>query len=165
MFTEILKNKFNKKRIIMKLVTTESKHPDSCWGALGSRAECMSLSHPIPGDWFPANSQQSLDEPAFAMPVINPLIIKEDYDPEVDDDVLKDIQPLTPENMLVLVTMTIPHELKDMTINLRGPILINSDTRKGAQIIVDDESCPVKFEIYDILDQRKKQAEAAEGNK
>ena len=28
---------------------------------------------------------QSLDEPAFAMPVINPLIIKEDYDPEVDD--------------------------------------------------------------------------------
>ena len=49
----------------MKLATTESKHPDSCWEALGSRAECMSPSHPIPGDWLPANSQQSLDEPAW----------------------------------------------------------------------------------------------------
>ena len=108
---------------------------------------------------------QSLDEPAFAMPVINPLIIKEDYAPEVDDDVLADIQPLTPENMLVLTTMTIPHDLREMTINLRGPILINSDTRKGVQIIVDDEPCPVTFEIYDILDERKRQAEAAEGKK
>ncbi|MCR5674557.1 MAG: flagellar assembly protein FliW [Lachnospiraceae bacterium] len=105
---------------------------------------------------------QSLDEPAFAMPVINPLILKEDYNPQVDDDVLKDIQPFDAENLLVLVTMTIPHDLKEMTINLRGPILINSDTRKGAQIIVDDEACPVKFKIYDILEERKKQAEAEE---
>lgn len=103
---------------------------------------------------------QSLDEPAFAMPVINPLIIKEDYNPQVEDDVLKDIQPFDSENLLVLVTMTIPHELKEMTINLRGPILINSDTRKGVQIIVDDEACPVKFKIYDILEERKKAAEA-----
>jgi flagellar assembly factor FliW len=105
---------------------------------------------------------QSLDEPAFAMPVINPLVLKEDYNPEVDDDVLKDIQPLNNENMLVLVTMTIPHDLKEMTINLRGPILINSETRKGAQIIIDDENCPVKFKIYDILEERKRQAEAEE---
>ncbi|MBR4530159.1 MAG: flagellar assembly protein FliW [Lachnospiraceae bacterium] len=105
---------------------------------------------------------QSLDEPAFAMPVINPLVLKEDYNPEVDDDVLKDIQPINNENMLVLVTMTIPHDLKEMTINLRGPILINSETRKGAQIIIDDENCPVKFKIYDILEERKRQAEAEE---
>ena len=94
------------------------------------------------------------------MPVINPLIIKEDYNPQVDDDVLKDIQPFDTENLLVLVTMTIPHELKEMTINLRGPILVNTDTLKGVQIIVDDEACPVKFKIYDILEERKKQAEA-----
>lgn len=105
---------------------------------------------------------QSLDEPAFAMPVINPLILKEDYNPQVDDDVLKDIQPFDAENLLVLVTMTIPHDLKEMTINLRGPLLINSDTRKGVQIIVEDESCPVKFKIYDILEERKKAAEAEE---
>ena len=96
------------------------------------------------------------------MPVINPLVLKEDYNPQVDDDVLKDIQPFDAENLLVLVTMTIPHDLKEMTINLRGPLLINSDTRKGVQIIVEDESCPVKFKIYDILEERKKAAEAEE---
>lgn len=105
---------------------------------------------------------QSLDEPAFAMPVINPLILKEDYNPQVDDDVLKDIQPFTPDNLMVFVTMTIPHDLKEMTINLRGPILINADTRKAVQIIVDDETCPVKFKIFDILEERKRLAEAEE---
>ena len=50
----------------MKLVTFESKHPDPRWGALGSRAECMSPSHRIPGDSLPANPQQSPDEPAWA---------------------------------------------------------------------------------------------------
>ena len=105
---------------------------------------------------------QSLDEPAFAMPVINPLILKEDYNPQVDDDVLKDIQPFTPDNLMVFVTMTIPHDLKEMTINLRGPILINADTRKAVQIIVDDDTCPVKFKIFDILEERKRLAEAEE---
>ena len=28
---------------------------------------------------------QSLDEPAFAMPVMDPLLVKPDYDPEVND--------------------------------------------------------------------------------
>ena len=34
--------------------------------------------------------------------------------------------------------------------------------KADGQIIIDDESCPVKFKIYDILEERKKQAEAEE---
>ena len=35
---------------------------------------------------------QSLDEPGFAMPVMDPLVVKEDYDPEVDDELLERLQ-------------------------------------------------------------------------
>ena len=98
---------------------------------------------------------QSIDEPAFAMPVMDPLYVKEDYNPQVDDDVLEDIKPINPETTLVLVTVTVPHELEKMTVNLKGPVVINTETRKAAQIILDADDYPVKFPIYDILKKQK----------
>lgn len=98
---------------------------------------------------------QSLDEPAFAMPVMDPLYVKEDYNPQVDDDVLEDAKPIGPDSTLVLVTVTVPHDLEKMTVNLRGPIVINTETRKAAQIIIDGDDYPVKFPIYEILKAQK----------
>lgn len=98
---------------------------------------------------------QSIEEPGFAMPVMDPLLVKPDYDPEVDDELLKSAGELTMENILVLVTVTVPSDLTKMTVNLRGPIVINVDERKACQIIVEGEQYPVKFPIYDILQARK----------
>ena len=98
---------------------------------------------------------QSMDEPTFAMPVMDPLVVKADYNPEVDDEILKNIGTLTPDNTLVLVTVTVPSDLTKMSVNLPGPIIINVDECKACQVIVDNEGCPVKYPIYDILQARK----------
>lgn len=98
---------------------------------------------------------QSLDEPGFAMPVMDPLTVKEDYNPEVDDELLKNIGNVTADNILVLVTVTVPGDLTKMSVNLQGPIIINVDECKACQVIVDNEGCPVKYPIYDILQARK----------
>ncbi len=94
---------------------------------------------------------QSIQEPGFAMPVMDPLLVKPDYNPEVEDELLKDLGGLDAENLLVLVTATIPSDLTKMTVNLRGPIIINSLTRKACQVIVEGEDYAVKFPIYEIL--------------
>ncbi|MBQ9512290.1 MAG: flagellar assembly protein FliW [Lachnospiraceae bacterium] len=101
---------------------------------------------------------QSVDEPSFAMPVIDPLYVKEDYNPLIEDDVLTDLQPLNEDNTLVLVTLTVPRDLKKMTVNLKGPIIVNTESRKASQIIVEDDDCSVKFPIYDILQKIKEEA-------
>lgn len=98
---------------------------------------------------------QSIEEPGFAMPVMDPLLVKPDYDPEVDDELLKSAGELTTENVLVLVTVTVPSDLTKMTVNLQGPFVINVDERKACQIIVEGTQYPVKFPIYDILKARK----------
>lgn len=98
---------------------------------------------------------QSLDEPGFAMPVMDPLVVKADYNPEVDDELLKSIGSVNMDNILVLVTVTVPSDLTKMSVNLQGPIIINVEERKACQIIVDAEGCPVKYPIYDILQARK----------
>ena len=101
---------------------------------------------------------QSLDEPGFAMPVMDPLVVKPDYDPEVDDELLASAGDITAENLLVLVTVSIPGDLKKMSVNLQGPIIINIDEHKACQLIVENNSYPVKFPVYDILQAAKGKA-------
>lgn len=101
---------------------------------------------------------QSVQEPAFAMPVIDPLVVAPDYNPCIEDDLLIPLGETTEGNTLVLVTITVPHDLTKMTVNLKAPIVINGDTRKANQIITDDERYVVKFPIYDILKANKERA-------
>ncbi|MGN0364317.1 MAG: flagellar assembly protein FliW [Suilimivivens sp.] len=98
---------------------------------------------------------QSIQEPAFAMPVMDPLLVQPEYNPEVDDELLKPIGKLDPEEMLVMVTVTVPSDLTKMSVNLRGPIVINAAEKKACQVIVDGEEYAVKFLIYDILNAKK----------
>ncbi|MCM1231523.1 MAG: flagellar assembly protein FliW [Butyrivibrio sp.] len=98
---------------------------------------------------------QSLDEPGFAMPVMDPLIVKPDYDPEVNDELLAAAGNVTGDNILVLVTVTIPKDLTRMSVNLQGPFVINVEEHKACQVIVENGDYPVKFPIYDILQARK----------
>lgn len=98
---------------------------------------------------------QSLDEPGFAMPVMDPLTVAPDYNPEVDDELLKKIGPVRTDQLLVLVTVSVPSDLTRMSVNLQGPIVINVEHRKACQVIVDCDKYPVKFYIYDILQSGK----------
>ena len=99
--------------------------------------------------WF-----QSLDEPQFAMPVMVPNIILPDYNPTVNDELLFPLGDFNEENLYVLVTVKVPKDIKNMTINLKAPIIINTDTLRGGQIIVEDD-VEVRFPVYDILQSAK----------
>lgn len=85
---------------------------------------------------------QSVEEPTLALPV-------------VEDELLSHIGELTEENLVILVTMTVPEQIEQMSVNLKAPIIVNADTRKGAQIICDNNDYEVKYKIYDILNAKK----------
>lgn len=108
------------------------------------------------GDNVGIRWMQSIQEPGFAMPVMDPLYVMPEYNPMVDDELLKPIGDITTDDLLVLVTVTVPKNLKEMSVNLKGPIVINVEARKACQIIVDGDEFKVKFPIYDILNERKK---------
>lgn len=100
---------------------------------------------------------QSLDEPNMALPIINPYEILEEYNPVVEDELLKPLGEFKEEDMMLLVTIRVPQDITQMTINLKGPIIINAAARKGCQIIVEDEM-QVRFPVYDILKKRQEKA-------
>lgn len=100
--------------------------------------------------WF-----QSVDNPTLALPMINPLLVKEDYNPVVEDELLCGLGEINEENLVILVTMTVPEDIKNMSVNLKAPIIINADTRKGAQIIVENKDYEVKYKVYEVLKGKK----------
>ncbi len=98
---------------------------------------------------------QSLDEPAFAMPVIDPLILIADYNPMVEHEMLEPLGDMKPEDMLVLATITVPSDLTKMTANFKAPIIINAGSNRACQLIIEDERYEIKHPIYHLLKDKK----------
>lgn len=101
---------------------------------------------------------QSMEEPLMVLPVINPAEIYEDYHPIVEDELMKQIGNPADEDLIILVTMSIPSDLTKMTANLKAPIVINTVNRQAIQVIVENEDYEVKYNVYDAIERLKAKA-------
>jgi flagellar assembly factor FliW len=93
---------------------------------------------------------QSVDDPALAFVITNPWLFKPDYKVDLDlasqtmgwEDDGKDV----PVECYVLVTIPKGSPEK-MTANFVGPLIINTKTREGVQIVLSDESYSLKYPL------------------
>ncbi len=100
---------------------------------------------------------QSMDDTDVAFPVMVPDAVREDYKPNVNEEIVAPLGTLTDENTYILVTVTVPKRVEDFSVNLKAPIVINMDNRRGIQLIVEDDY-PVKYKVYDVLKKKKEKA-------
>lgn len=100
---------------------------------------------------------QSMEDGNIAFPVTDPTTIIETYAPAENQEILAPLGKLDETNTYVLVTVTVPKRVEDFSINLKAPIVINTDTNKGVQMITEDDY-PVKYKIYELLKANKKKA-------
>jgi flagellar assembly factor FliW len=95
---------------------------------------------------------QSIDEPGFAMPVMNPELVISGYTPHLERELLAPLgDNLESENIIMLVTVTVPKDITKTTVNLKAPIIISIENRKAVQLICDDDYYDVKHAIYDKI--------------
>lgn len=97
---------------------------------------------------------QSVEEMAMALPVMDPLKVMESYNPMIEDELLKPLGKLTEDNLMALVTVTVPRDIEKISINLQAPILINADTKQACQLILEDGDYPVRYPIYEVLNNK-----------
>lgn len=98
---------------------------------------------------------QSIEEPGLALPVINPFTIKPDYNPVVEDELLKPLGDINEDNLVLMLTVTVPTDITNMSVNLKAPFIINADTRKGCQAIIENQDYDIKYKVYDIIQKTK----------
>lgn len=99
---------------------------------------------------------QSLDEPNFAMPVMDPNLVIDEYTPMFARELLIPLgENLVPDNLMMLVTVTVPKDITQTTVNLKAPIIVNVEERKAVQLISDDDAYSIKYAIYDRIKAKK----------
>jgi flagellar assembly factor FliW len=92
---------------------------------------------------------QSVEEPKLAFLVSIPEFFVEEYTPEISNSEAKSLglKPETPH--LILVTTTIPRGNPNLaTANLAAPIIINLESRKAKQVILEDEAYTIRYPIF-----------------
>lgn len=92
----------------------------------------------------PFRTLQSLNDPVFAFVVINPLIVREDYQINVTLDDLKLVEANSIKNVEVYVIVSMHEEISNMTTNLQAPLIINSDKQIGHQFVFANTDYKIK---------------------
>lgn len=90
---------------------------------------------------------QSVDAEEIALPVISPVHVRVDYNPTVEDELLQPLGEINEKNLAILLVMSVPSEVKKATVNLKAPLIINSDTKMGRQIIVENQDYEIRYQI------------------
>ena len=88
---------------------------------------------------------QSVDGSDVSLIVADPFALYPKYSVNLDtaDSTLLAVKD--PEKLLTLCVIVIPMDIRDMRMNLKAPLLINLENRKGIQIVQYEEDLPIRF--------------------
>ncbi len=103
---------------------------------------------------------QSVDDPAFALIVIDPLIVRPDYRAKVDDATIATLELTDLADAVVLAAVVVPEDVTKMTANLRGPIVINMKARIGVQVVLSNSEFDVRAPITDAFSRSEEELHA-----
>lgn len=91
---------------------------------------------------------QSLEDPSLGLMVADPYTFIDDYSVKINDAEQHMLNIIAPEQVSVLVTVTIPSgKPEDTCLNLVGPVIINHEARLGMQVPQSDPAQPPKVFI------------------
>lgn len=90
---------------------------------------------------------RSVDDPDISMIVCVPWLFFPDYAPELTDDDQDDLGIEAEEDAVVFVPVTFDEEQRTVNLNLLGPFVVNSKTRRGRQLVLADSDYPVRAPI------------------
>jgi len=88
----------------------------------------------LPFEWL-----VSVEDPIVAFPILSPTLLFSDYKPSLtkDDLVLLDIKKEMDVEMFCIVTLG--EKPENVTLNLKGPILINMKNKMGKQVVLAED--------------------------
>ena len=75
---------------------------------------------------------------------ISPFDIKKDYEIDLDDEFIKELDIKDEKDVLVICLITLGKSLKESTANLKAPIIINIKNNRGKQLILQDDKYKIK---------------------
>jgi flagellar assembly factor FliW len=92
---------------------------------------------PADGSESPFFILRSVDQsPEF--PLIHPSSLSLDYRFHTSPEVLAALEATSPDRLVPMLIVTVRDRLEEITVNLQGPLVLNPNSFKGLQLVVED---------------------------
>ena len=105
----------------------------------------------IESEYDPFLWLQSAEDPNLAFLIIDPFLICDDYETDIDDESLLKIGITKPEDIIFMTIVTVPSDGSPITANFQGPLVINKVNKKCMQVILNDNRWSTKVNIIESL--------------
>lgn len=86
----------------------------------------------------------SLENENIGLIVVSPFYLVKDYEFKLDDEKISELKVEGQKDVLVLNTVTLNSNVENITVNLKAPIVINTKSKLGEQIILDNPKYSIK---------------------
>ena len=96
---------------------------------------------------------QSVNDPAVAFIVVNPAIFYNGYRIDINPNEIAELEAKDPAHIETYVIASVPNDWADMTINLQGPILINTENNKAKQLVLGNSGYRINPKVFDEEDK------------
>ena len=96
-----------------------------------------------PFKWF-----QSIEDPSLAFVITDPLIFLPDYKAKIHKEEIGSIELSDASKALIVVIVNIKRDHSEITINLQGPLVINSEKKLAKQCILRTDEYAVRHVIF-----------------
>jgi flagellar assembly factor FliW len=102
---------------------------------------------------------QSTEDPAISFLVVNPIVFYPRYRIEVNPKEIAELRIAKTESVETYVIVTVPEDPTQISVNLQGPILINTENNLSKQLVLVNSQYQVRHHLLEILEAPKKRAE------
>jgi flagellar assembly factor FliW len=97
---------------------------------------------------------QAVDEPNLAFVVVDAFTFFPDYEVIMSSEDVQVLDCSKPGDLAVFLVVVIPDNPKEMTANLRGPVVINVGNKVARQVVLTDEKYSPHHSIMEEMRKR-----------
>jgi flagellar assembly factor FliW len=94
---------------------------------------------------------ESEEREGVRFPLIDPVLVRPDYGVDLTPDQLEELGIGESGDVRVFVIVTVPEAPKEMTVNLRAPLVVGREAGVAMQVVAADEALPVKVLVREEL--------------
>jgi flagellar assembly factor FliW len=91
---------------------------------------------------------QSVKTPGLGFAMINPFVYFKDYDFELDEQTVEQLQLTSEKEVAVYVILTVADPFEQTTANLQAPIVLNYEKKLGKQVILTNTPYKTKHRLF-----------------
>ncbi|MBU5454616.1 flagellar assembly protein FliW [Caproiciproducens sp. MSJ-32] len=96
----------------------------------------------------PFKIMQSIENAELGFIIISPFEIKKDYQIKLSNEIIEALNIQNQKDVLLYSIVKLDSKVENITANLKAPLVININSKKGQQYILDKEDYNIREKVF-----------------